>query len=1111
MPDLSHWLGQFGLEPLASVLADNDVDLDILPDLTEPDLEKLGISLGHRRKLLKAIATLRGSPERPPEKLERQLAPPAAGAPAAEAERRQVTVLFSDLVGSTALATALDPEDLGRLIKRYQDACAGSVARFDGYIAKFMGDGVLAYFGYPQAHEDDAERSVRAALAIVDAVRQTLRPDGLPLQTRVGIATGLVVVGDIVGTGAAREESIVGETPNLAARLQTLAEPNSVLISEATCRLLGGSFEYQNLGEHELKGFAKPIAVWRVLGEAPVASRFAAARAAGLSPFVGRIQEMGLLLERWHLAREGEGQTVVLTAEPGMGKSRLVEALFARIGDEPHRRLVLQCSPYYTNTAFHPVMRQIEQAAGFLPNDSPARKLDKIENLFTKAGTPAFPTAALLADLFSLPTDGRYPPLELTPVQRKTATVSALVDHLIRVSASEPILFVLEDAHWIDPTTQEFLTRLIDTIGPARVLVIVTARTEYASPWVGRDHVLALALGRLGKAQCAEIVAGVAAEHAVPPDVIEEILAKTDGVPLFVEELTRTVAESPVPGGLAVPSTLQDSLMARLDRLGKAKEVAQVAAAIGRQFPHSLLAAVSPVASDELDAALARLIEANMVFPQSRTVEPSYSFKHALTRDVAYDSLLRARRQQLHERIARTLEERFPRAIADDPEILAHHFSRAELYERACDYSERAGERAVARSAYAEAVAHFNTALTDASRMPHGKDRDQRELDILLKCGPALIIFKGYRNIGVEDVYRRAYDLAKAGAVDRHLFKAAWGLWFCANMARRTDVARDRAEELVAVAQGLDDEALFLEALHCRWSTAFFCGDVPRALADSREGIRHYDPDRHAKLGGEFGGHDPGVCAHVVLAMSLAQAGNPREAAISAERSLALARNLNQPSSLVHAITNAMITHQIIGDRDAILRMGAQMADVAGKFNLPLQRSIANFYLAWANACGARLDDQLKVMESEFARISHVVPLPQHFAALLASVRLEAGHPTQAIELLDPILETVREPGVGFYLPEIRRLRGEALLQLGDGQTAAAASEFESAIAIAKQQRSQLFQLRAALSLARLWAARGAPERGRAPLVEAVDLFEGSSDMPNLAPAREIISAATVK
>ena len=1107
MPDLSDWLGQFGLEPLAGVLADNDVDLDILPDLTEQDFEKLGISLGHRRKLLKAIATLRDDSNAAPGKAEQEPTKSAAAAPSPEAERRQVTVLFSDLVGSTALATELDPEDLSRLIKRYQDACAGAVARFDGYIAKFMGDGVLAYFGFPQAHEDAAERSVRAALAIVDTVRHIERPDGVPLQARVGIATGVVVVGDIIGTGAAREEAIVGETPNLAARLQTLAEPNTILISEATCRLLGRSFDYQSLGEHELKGFAKPIPVWRVLREAPVASRFAAARAAGLSPFVGRTQEMGLLLDRWRLAQQGEGQAIVLTAESGMGKSRLVEALFERLSAEPHRRVVLQCSPYHSNTAFYPALRQVEHAAGFTLEDLVAQKLDKLDAFLAKTEGPANSTAVLLAELLSLPLDGRYPPLDLTPAQRKTATISALVDHIIRLSTVEPVLLVLEDTHWIDPTTQEMLTHLIDSIESARVLAIVTARPEFASPWAGRSHVASLALTRLGKTQCAEIVAGIAAAQSITADLVEEILAKTDGVPLFVEELTRTVAESQTPNRLAVPATLQDSLMARLDRLGPAKEVAQIAATIGRQFAHALLAAVAPVGPGELDAALTRLTAASLVFPQNRAIEPTYSFKHALTRDVAYDSLLRARRRDLHERIARILEERFPALAEAEPEILAHHFSRAELPGPASLYSERAGDRAVARSAYAEAVAHFDAALAEASRMPAGRERDERELSVLLKRASAVFIYKGLQRLELKQDYERALDLAKSLGDDHAVFKAVWGLWLCANLGRQTATARDRAEELVALARRSADEALFLEAIHCRWATAFFRGDVARSLADAREGIEHYDPERHSRLAAEFGGHDPGVCANTSFALSLAQLGRPREAAAAVERALALAKTLNHPNSLAFASTNAMTAYQIIGDRAGILRLASQMIEIADKYNLPPPRAIATFMSGWAKACGTTLADGLQIMETEFARACTMTPLPQFYAGLLAGVRLAAGQPERALEPLDATLNAVTEPGVGVYLPEIYRLRGECLLRLDPPRFDEAVGEFETAIAIAKQQQAHAFHLSAAMSLAHALAAGDMPEKGTAPLKDAVGAFGANDDNPELAIARQFLAA----
>ena len=1107
MPDLENWLKQFGLEALCGVLADNDVDLDILPDLTEADFEKLGISLGHRRKLIKAIASLHGAPVKAAEAVADTPATPPKAAATSEAERRQVTVLFSDLVGSTALATALDPEDMSDLIKRYQDACAGAIARFDGYIAKFLGDGVLAYFGYPQAHEDSTESSVRAALAIVDAVGRIARPDGRRLETRIGIATGLVVVGDIIGSGAAREESIVGETPNLAARLQALAEPNTVVVADATYRLLGRTFEYESRGEHMLKGFAKPVPAWRVLREAPLASRFEAARATILAPFVGRVQEMGLLLERWRLAQQGEGQTVLLTGEPGMGKSRLIEALFDRVGSEPHRRIVVQCSPYHANTAFYPVLRQIEQAARFALEDSTTQKLDKLDAWLTKADMPLSPIAPLLANLLSLPAEGRYPPLELTPAQFKNAAISALVDYVLHLSEREPVLLDLEDAHWIDPTTLELMTRLIDSIGSARVLVVVTARPEFVSPWAGRDHVLTLALSRLSKTQCAEIVAGIAAAHSLTLDVVDDILARTDGVPLFVEELTRTMTESPTLERLAVPATLQDSLMARLDRLGPAKEIAQIAAAIGRQFAQALLAAVAPVDAGELEGALARLTEASLVFPQSRAIEPTFSFRHALTRDVAYDSLLRSRRQQLHERIARTLEERFPALAEAEPEILAYHFSQAGVPASASIYNERAGDRAATRSAFAEAVAHFDAALTEVARMPPGGDRDRRELDVLLKRGPAVFVYKGLRGEVAEGSYQRAYAIAKPLGDDESLFKAIWGLWLCSNLSRRTASARDRAEELVALAQHSGDESLILEAIHCRWSTAFFRGDVLRTLSDGREGIRHYDPDRHGRLAAEFGGHDPGVCANTVAGLALAQMGRMSAAVAAVERALLLAGSLNHPNSLAFGYMNAMTTYQIIGDRPAVLRCTSLAIEIADRFNLPPQRSVGVFMTGWARAHGEGLADGLGAMEAEFARTAGIGPLPQYYACLLGSARLASGHAAGTLELLKPILDSVDEPGVGFYLPEVYRLRGECLLRLDPPRLDEAVDAFEAAIAAAKHQHALAFQLRAALSLARACDAAGAPEKGTIPLREAMALFDGNDDPPELAEARQLASS----
>ena len=583
---------------------------------------------------------------------------------------------------------------------------------------------------------------------------------------------------------------------------------------------------------------------------------------------------------------------------------------------------------------------------------------------------------------------------------------------------------------------------------------------------------------------------------------MEEILAKTDGVPLFVEELTRAVSESQTPNRLAVPATLQDSLMARLDRLGPAKEVAQIAATIGRQFAHALLAAVAPSGPGELDLALARLTEASLVFPQSRAIEPTYSFKHALTRDVAYDSLLRARRRELHERIACILEERFPALASAEPEILAHHFSRADLPGPACLYSERAGDRAVARSAYAEAVAHFNAALGEIARMPAGPDRDQREFAILLKRGPAVFVYKGMQNPEAEQNYQRAYEIAKRLDDDAVVFKALWGLWLCANLQRRTSVARDRAEELVALAHRSRNDELILEAIHCRWSTSFFRGDVLKALADGLEGIKHYDPVRHNRLGAEFGGHDPGVCANTNVGLSLAQLGRNKEAAEFIERGLALARQLNQPTSLAFALTAAIQIHTIMDDLAAVRHLASQLFDVGEKFDLPPQRAVSAFMSGWATLRESGSGVGLQTMESEFARVMRMGSLPQLYAGLLATARLLTGEPAHALEPIDAILPTFTEPGVGVYLPELHRLRGECLIQLDPLRLDEAVGEFQSAIAVAKQQNALLFRLRAAISLTRAGNRAGASDTNSSFLEEAVGAFTAEADSPELVFAR---------
>ena len=734
--DLAAWLRELGLERYEPTFRENEIDLEILRELDDADLEELGLPFGSRKRLLKAIAGLVAGTS----------TASAAGGEAARttalsAERRQLTVMFVDLVGSTALSSRLDPEELRAVMRSYQDVCAAEVARFEGHVAKFLGDGILAYFGWPVAHEDGAERAVRAALGTIEAVPGVPTPTAEPLAARVGIATGMVVVGDLLGEGAAREEAVVGETPNLAARLQQLAEPGMIIVADGTRRLLGQLFDLQDLGARALHGFSTPVRAWRIAGEGRTTGRFEARRSADLSPLVGREHEVALLLNRWKLACQGEGHAVLLAGEPGMGKSRIAEDLRQRLGDQPHVRLLYQCSPQHTGSALHPIVAQLEHAAGFHRHDEPGARLAKLEALLAPGAEDVASVAPLFAALLAIPSGGRYPPLEISPQQRKERMLEALLAQLEGLAAREPVLLTFEDLHWIDPTSLEFLGLLIDRIAGLPVLGILTARPEFAPAWNVGAHVTILPLERMSARHTAALAERVSGK-ALPPEISEEIVARTDGVPLFVEELTRTVLESglledegdryrlrgPLPVR-AIPTTLYDSLMARLDRLAQVKEVAQVAAVIGREFTDEMLAAVTALGGEKLRPALDQLVGNNLILQGEGSPTATYAFRHALVQEVAYGSLLRGRRQELHARIAKTVEERFPGITELQPKWLAHHYTEAGVVGRAAGYWLRAAQRAKDAYANREAASHLQRCLHAIEARPQGDNGPALELE----------------------------------------------------------------------------------------------------------------------------------------------------------------------------------------------------------------------------------------------------------------------------------------------------------------------------------------------------------------------------------------------
>jgi class 3 adenylate cyclase/tetratricopeptide (TPR) repeat protein len=863
--DVAAWLRGLGLEQYTQLFRDNDIDGEILCGMTAEDFKELGISsFGHRRRLLNAITALGGGPPtRDAARSAAKVTSAPTSSPPIGAERRQLTVMFCDLVGSTALSARLDPEDLREIIGAYHRCCADLITEAGGFVAKYMGDGVLAYFGYPLAHEHDAEHAVQAGLALVETAPKLTTAASAPLQVRVGIATGLVVVGDLIGEGSAQEQSVVGETPNLAARLQALAEPGAVVIADSTRRLLGNLFELKDLGARDLKGIAGPARAWAALRARSVGSRFDALHPTGLTDLVGREEESESLLRRWSRAKTGEGQVVLLSGEAGIGKSRLTAALLERLAAEPYTRLRYFCSPQRADSAFHPIIGRIERAAGLAYDDTPQAKLDKLDAVLAQASTSP-EDAALFAEMLSLPNDGRYPALELAPEQRRQRTLEALMSQLAGLARQQPVLMIFEDVHWIDPTSLEVLGGTVDRIKTLPALLILTFRPVFNAPWVGQPHETSLTLNRLGEREAAAIIACLVGNKALPADVMAEIVARTDGIPLFVEEMTkavleaesegaarRTVAAVPSPA-LAVPASLHASLMARLDRLGPAKEVAQIGSAIGREFSHALLASVVRKPEAELGSALDRLVQAGLLSRQGVPPQASYLFEHALVQDAAYGTLLREPRRGLHARIAETLESRFAETAESQPEILAHHCTEAQLIEKAAGLWGKAGQRSLARSALVEAVAQLTRALDQIATLPGTPALRREQIKLQIALIAPLMHVKGFAAAETRAANERARLLIEQAEVLGEppedpllLFRVLNAFWAANLVAFNGDACRDLAAQYLALAEKQRATAPLLTGHRMMGISLLQTGDIAEAWEHLDKALPLYDPAKH--------------------------------------------------------------------------------------------------------------------------------------------------------------------------------------------------------------------------------------------------------------------------
>jgi class 3 adenylate cyclase/predicted ATPase len=1036
------------------------------------------------------------------------------------AERRQLTVMFCDLVGSTALASRLDLEDLGEVVSAYHHCVAATVARFDGFVAKYMGDGVLVYFGWPLAHEDEAERAVRAGLAIVDALAELETPTKEPLAVRIGIATGLVMVGELIDAGMAPERTVLGETPNLAARLQALAAPGGVVISQATRRLVGGLFELIELGLHRLKGFTEPIAVWQVERESRAESRFEALHGERLIPLVGREHELGILLERWAWAKDGDGQVVLLPGEPGIGKSRVIRALRESLEAEPHTLLSHYCSPYHTNSALYPVIGLLQRAMRLNRDDPPEEQVTKLEAVLGRPSDRLAEVVPLLAALLGIPTGERYPAPTPTPEVQKRRTLQALVDQTAALAAQQPVLAVYEDVHWVDPSTLELLGLLVESIRKLPVLVLISFRPEFQPLWTGQAHVTMLTMSRLGRRQGADLVARVTGDKLLPAEIVEQIVARTDGVPLFVEELTKAVVESgfladagdhyelhgPLPP-LAIPMTLHDSLMARLDRLAPVKEVAQIGAVIGREFSYELLAAVAPMLREELDNALEQWVKSELVFRRGTGPEAIYTFKHALVHDAAYQSLLRSKRQQLHARIAQVLEERVTDTGEIGPEVLARHLTDAGLAARAIPYWCRAGELAARRSANLEAVAHLTKGLELVATLPDAPDRAEEELALRLAIGGPLIAVKGYPAPEVEETYSRSWALCEQLGRSGELFPVLRGLWNYRLLRGELRLAHDLAERLVGLAEEQGEHLRRALARRALGTTLFALGRFADAARELSEGITSDD----AVAAWE----DPaplllyteraGIVCRLYLAWALWFLGFPDRALRRMEVGLTLAQNLSHTNSLAFAMNFAAVLHNFRREFDAARQRAEVTIDLASEHPLPqwlveatICRGAALVGLGQQAEGIAQLCTGLAGWNGTGCRLFNT-----QWLGLLAGAYIQAGQLERALSALDRATDAAATTGECHYEAELSRLRGVALTELGN--YAEATSWLHQAIDIARNQQAKSLELRAATSLARLWRNQGRHGEASALLTPIWAWFTEGFDTLDLKEAKTLL------
>jgi len=1037
---------------------------------------------------------------------------------APEGERRQLTVMFCDLVGSTSLSEQLDPEELREVVRAYQERCGQVIDRFEGHIAQYLGDGLLVYFGYPAAHEDDAARAVRAGLGIVEELHDLNTRLPQPIQVRIGIHTGQVVVGEM-GGGRRHEQLALGETPNIAARMQGIAQPDTVVISSATCRLVEGLFECQDLGPQDLKGITTPMSLYRVLSESTAQSRFEVAVRTGLTPLVGREEEVNLLRKRWQQAKGGQGQAVTLSGEPGIGKSRLVQELREQVLKEGGIRIEYRCSPYHQNSALYPVIEHLEKVLEFESDDTPAAKLEKLQSTLSAYRFPQTDTVPLLAALLSLPHPEGYSPITVSAQKQKEKTQAVLVAWLFEESEKAPVCCTWEDLHWADPSTLEFSSLCLDQIPTACMLTLLTFRPEFTSPWGTHSYLSQITLNRLGRTQVEAMVEKVTGGKMLPVEVVEQIVSKTDGVPLFVEELTKTVVESglvkeedghyelrgPLPP-LAIPSTLQDSLMARLDRLARVKEVAQLGATIGREFSYELLQAVSPLEEVTLQRGLRQLVEAEFLYQRGLPSQARYLFKHALIQDTAYESLLRSKRREYHQQIAQVLEKRFTETVETQPELVAHHYTEAGLVEKAIPFWQRAGERAIERSAHTEAISHLTRGLELLKALPDTPERIQQELFLQTTLGPALMAIKGYGAPEVEQAYARARELCQQTRDTSQLVPVLWGSSQVYILRADVPKHRDIAERLLSLSQSQQDPVSMMAAHWVMGANLFHAGDCAASREHTGQAYTLYDPEQH-RAHMELFGIDLGVFALSYMAHTLWCLGYPEQALHKSHEAVALAQKLSHPFSLTVALAYAAMLYQFRRQMHAARERAEATVALCKEQGFAYYLAWGTIVQGWVGVESGEVEDGMAKMQQGLAALRATgsgLRLP-YYRALLAAAFGKMGHVAKGLRALGEAFADVQQTGERWLEAELHRLKGELLLQQSSDNQTEAEICFHQAISIAQNQQAKFWELRAATSLARLWQSQGKTTEACELLSPVYNWFTEGFDTADLKDAKALL------